>query len=184
MRSASRSTTSLPGRRRVDRRFHRGAAGPRRPQVVAVDVGYGQLAWTLRSDPRVMVHRTYQRARTDRRRDRRTGRPRGRRSVVHLAGDGAACADRLRVGGRGYRSHGEATVRGRQGSGRRRWGRVRPGTARGRGARRRAPGRRTGLAHRRRHGQPAARSVGQRRVLPASACAPEHPCRATGSSRR
>src|SRR6185312_9956167 len=25
-------------------------------EVVAVDVGYGQLAWSLRSDPRVRVH--------------------------------------------------------------------------------------------------------------------------------
>src|SRR4051794_27570211 len=25
-------------------------------EVVAVDVGYGQLAWSLRSDPRVVVH--------------------------------------------------------------------------------------------------------------------------------
>ncbi|NED98328.1 TlyA family RNA methyltransferase [Phytoactinopolyspora alkaliphila] len=31
--------------------LRRGAAG-----VVAVDVGYGQLAWSLRSDPRVQVH--------------------------------------------------------------------------------------------------------------------------------
>jgi len=31
--------------------LRRGAA-----QVVAVDVGYGQLAWVLRSDPRVVVH--------------------------------------------------------------------------------------------------------------------------------
>jgi 23S rRNA (cytidine1920-2'-O)/16S rRNA (cytidine1409-2'-O)-methyltransferase len=31
--------------------LRRGAA-----QVVAVDVGYGQLAWSLRSDPRVVVH--------------------------------------------------------------------------------------------------------------------------------
>jgi len=31
--------------------LRRGAA-----QVIAVDVGYGQLAWSLRSDPRVVVH--------------------------------------------------------------------------------------------------------------------------------
>ena len=34
-------------------------------EVVAVDVGYGQLAWSLRNDPRVTVHGAHQRARTD-----------------------------------------------------------------------------------------------------------------------
>ena len=64
-------------------------------QVVAVDVGYGQLAWALRTDERVEVHdRTNVRAlqpddiggtgRADR------GRP-----VVHLAAAGAARAGRL-----------------------------------------------------------------------------------------
>ena len=44
------------GRGGVDRRVHRrAAAGRARPQVVAVDVGYGQLAWSLQSDDRVTV---------------------------------------------------------------------------------------------------------------------------------
>ena len=95
----------------------RGAA-----EVVAVDVGYGQLAWSLRSDDRVrVIERTNVRKLP--RDHRRCRRRRGRRPVVHLAGHGAAGTDRVRVRGRRYRSHGEATVRGRKGSsGRRRRG--------------------------------------------------------------
>ncbi len=53
--------------------LRRGAA-----TVVAVDVGYGQLAWALQTDPRVRVHdRTNVRA-LDTRRHRRTGRAHGR----------------------------------------------------------------------------------------------------------
>ena len=49
----------------------------------------------------------------------------------------------------------------------------------------RPPGRRTGLARRRRHGQPAARAVGQRRVLPAAAQPrPTTRCRGRRSSAR
>jgi len=48
----------------------RGAA-----QVVAADVGYGQLAWSLR--PAGGRRRADQRARPDARGDRRAGRPRG-----------------------------------------------------------------------------------------------------------
>ena len=46
---------ALPGRGRVDRRLHRRAAAGGAAHVVAVDVGYGQLAWSLRTDPRVTV---------------------------------------------------------------------------------------------------------------------------------
>ena len=63
-------------------------------EVVAVDVGYGQFAWPLRSDTAGDGVGTHQRARADCRRHRRTGRSCGRRSVVHLAVDGAARADR------------------------------------------------------------------------------------------
>ncbi len=46
----------VPGRRRVHRRLHRRAAARAAPrEVVAVDVGYGQLAWSLRTDERVRV---------------------------------------------------------------------------------------------------------------------------------
>ena len=55
---------ALPGRRRLHRRVHRRAAGPRRGrEVVAVDVGYGQLVWRLRSDDAGAGARPHQRAR-------------------------------------------------------------------------------------------------------------------------
>ena len=59
------------GRRREHRRLHRraAAAGARRA-VIAVDVGYGQLAWRLRQDPRVDGAGAHQRPRP---------RPRSRR---------------------------------------------------------------------------------------------------------
>ncbi len=85
----------LPGRRRLHRRVHRRAARPRAPpQVVAVDVGYGQLVWRLRSDERVRVlDRTNVRTLTP----ADIGGPvaaHGGRSVVHLAAHGAARAGR------------------------------------------------------------------------------------------
>ena len=40
---------------RLDRWIHRPLAAARRGGVYAVDVGHGQLAWTLRNDPRVTV---------------------------------------------------------------------------------------------------------------------------------
>ena len=89
-------------------------------EVVAVDVGYGQLAWSLRSDDRVhVIERTNVRDLLARCHRRSRGRRR-RRPVVHLAGHGAAGTDRVRVRRRRYRSHGEAAVRGRKGSGGRR----------------------------------------------------------------
>ena len=89
-------------------------------EVIAVDVGYGQLAWSLRSDDRVhVIERTNVRELLPDA-DRGTGGRRRRRPVVHLAGHGAAGADRVRVRRRRYRSHGEAAVRGRKGSGGRR----------------------------------------------------------------
>ena len=65
-------------------------------EVVAVDVGYGQLAWRLQQDERVPVHdRTNVRDLTHRA-DRRPGRGGGRRPVVHLprAGPGRAARGR------------------------------------------------------------------------------------------
>ena len=101
-------------------------------EVVAVDVGYGQLAWSLRTDRPGHGDGAHQRPRAHRRRHRRAGRRGRRRPVVHLAGHGAARADRVRVSRRGYRSHGEAAVRGRQGPGGRRRRGLRPAAA-GRG---------------------------------------------------
>ena len=64
----------LPGRGRLDRRLHRRAAARAAPaQVVAVDVGYGQLAWTLQQDERVAVHDRTNVRELDRR-DRSAGR--------------------------------------------------------------------------------------------------------------
>ena len=64
-------------------------------EVVAVDVGYGQLAWPLRTDERVPVlERTNVRTLTP---DAigGAGRADGGRPVVHLAAAGAAGAGRL-----------------------------------------------------------------------------------------
>ena len=41
--------------RRVDRRIYRLPAAAGASKVFAIDVGYGQLAWKIRSDPRVVV---------------------------------------------------------------------------------------------------------------------------------
>ena len=53
-RRAGRRRAPGAGRRRVHRRLHRRAAAARgAAQVVGVDVGYGQLAWSLQTDDRV-----------------------------------------------------------------------------------------------------------------------------------
>ena len=70
--------------------LRRGAA-----EVVAVDVGYGQLAWPLRTDPRVRVlDRTNVRSLTPEQIGG-VGRADRRRPVVHLADPGVACPDLL-----------------------------------------------------------------------------------------
>ena len=75
---------------RLDRRLHRRAAAARAPrEVVAVDVGYGQLAWRLRQDERVMVHDRTNVRELDLETDRRPGRRGRRRPVLHLAAAGA-----------------------------------------------------------------------------------------------
>ena len=58
--------------------------------------GYGELAWSLRTDERVARPRAHQRPHADARGDRRPGRPRRRRPVLHLAAPRAARAHRLR----------------------------------------------------------------------------------------
>ncbi len=58
--------------------------------VCAIDVGYGQLAWSLRTDPRVTVfERTNIRA-AEPADLGRSVRPSGRRRLLHLASQGAA----------------------------------------------------------------------------------------------
>ena len=141
----------------------RGAA-----QVVAVDVGYGQLVWRLRSDERVQVHdRTNVRALTP----AEIGGP-VQLTVADLSFISlrtvlpalAACT------GRRAAADGQAAVRGRQAAagGRRRG--ARSGVAARRAREVAAAARELGLRLRRSGGEPAARPVGQRRVLPA-ACA-------------
>lgn len=83
----------------------RGAA-----HVVAADVGYGQLAWSLRNDPRVVVlERTNARGLTPEA-NRRSRRPGSGRPVVHLVGYRVARAGWMRFARRRYRSTGEAAV--------------------------------------------------------------------------
>lgn len=83
----------------------RGAA-----HVVAADVGYGQLAWSLRNDPRVVVLERDQRTWPHTGGDRRSRRPGSGRPVVHLVGYRVARAGWMRFARRRYRSTGEAAV--------------------------------------------------------------------------
>ena len=171
---------AVSGRRSVDRWVHRGPARSRRPRGRrrrrrATASWHGRCA-TIHAS----TSRTDQRARTDGRRHRRPGRPGGRRPVVHLTVHSAAGTDVVCGRRRRYRSHGEAAIRGRQGSRGRRRRRRRSAVARRRGAHRRPPRRRTAVAHGRRHRQPAARPVRQCRVLPAAAVA-HRPARCKGS---
>ena len=87
--------------------LRRGAA-----HVIAVDVGYGQLAWSLRSDERVTVmDRTNIRGLTLAGPAPPPG-PRRRRPVVHLAAAGPRRARRHRGRGRRPAADGQAAVRG------------------------------------------------------------------------
>ncbi len=109
-------------------------------EVVAVDVGYGQLAWSAaagRAGPRARPH---EHPGADARADRRSGRPRRRGPVVHLPGPGARGAARCHPRGRRPGADGEAPVRGRQGPGRQGGRGPRPRPA-GRGGRRGRRGR-------------------------------------------
>ncbi len=137
--------------------------------VYAVDVGYGQIAWSLRTDDRVTVMGGSTSASWSRDPRRPAARPGRRRPVVHLAeararAGASMCRTRRRLFG-----DGEASVRGREGPGRRKRCGPRPGAARGRRAgRRRAcgharPGRPRG------DGEPAAGAVRERGVLPLAA---------------
>ena len=103
-------------------------------QVVAVDVGYGQLAWALRSDDRVVVHdRTNVRELTVEMIDGPVDLVVGDLSFISLE----LVLDPL-IGvtsaGRRPGPDGQAAVRGGQGSGRQGRGGARAGAARGGGA--------------------------------------------------
>ena len=80
-------------------------------QVHAVDVGRGQLAWSLRHDPRVTVRERTNVRDARARRPRRPGRRHRRRPVVHLAAHGRARARPLHPIRRRPRPPGEAAVR-------------------------------------------------------------------------
>ena len=88
--------------------------------VVAADVGYGQLAWALRTDPRVTV---LERVNVRELQPEQVAPPPGLvvadLSFISLATVLPALV-RLRRPGRGLRAPGQAAVRGGQGPGRRR----------------------------------------------------------------
>ena len=87
----------------------------RASEVVAVDVGYGQLLWRLRADPRVVVlDRTNVRSLIAD--DSEAGAARGRGFVVHLAAAGATLAACVRRCRSRPGAHGQAAVRGRSGT--------------------------------------------------------------------
>ena len=114
-----------------------------RGEVVAVDVGYGQLAWSLRHDPRVTVHDRTNVRELDRRADRRARSTSS--SGTSRSSPCSSCCDAL-VGGhaarRRPRADGQAAVRGRPGPARQGRRGPRPGAA----GRRRRGGRRGGRA--------------------------------------
>ena len=154
--------------------LRRGAA-----EVVAVDVGYGQLAWRLRQDPRVRVHRPAPTSATltPEQRLGGAGRPGRRRPVVHLAARWCCPRwSRCDRAGRRPRADGQAAVRGRPGaaSARAAWSATRA-AGRRRPRRSRAAAADLGLGARGGRGQPAARARGQRRVLPVAARAARRP---------
>ena len=118
--------------------------------VIALDVAYGELHWTLRNDPRVTVRRAPQRALARAGRAALGARPDRGRRLVHLAHARCCprCSPRRRRASTASRSSSRSSRSGASGSGRaawcarpptaaRRWcrGRARPRRARGRGAR-------------------------------------------------
>lgn len=138
--------------------------------VMAVDVGYGQLAWSLQSDDRVTVKdRTNVRELTVEQLD---GVPVdlvvGDLSFISIGLVLPAAGALLRAGRRPG-ADGQAAVRGRQGpAGERRRG-AQPGAACGGGARGRGAGGEAGAGRSRCDGESAAGAVGQRRVLSVAA---------------
>ena len=124
--------------------LQRGAA-----QVIALDVAYGELDWSLRTDERVTVlERTNARAMAACRSALRP-RPRRGRRLVHLAGQGASRGARVLRGALRRAGDGQAAVRGR----------ARAGGQGGRRARARGP---PGGARRGRAGRARSRRRGAR----------------------
>ena len=85
-------------------------------RVHAVDVGHGQLAWKLRTDPRVVVHERTNARYLTRDDDRRADRGAGLRCQLHRPRDPAAgAAGAVRAGRLGGGAD-QAAVRGRAGA--------------------------------------------------------------------
>lgn len=133
-------------------------------EVVAVDVGYGQLAWSLRTNERVRVlERTNVRTLVADAIGGPVDLTVADLSFISLRLVLPALAGCTRDDGDG--ADGEAAVRGGQGARRRRRCRSRPDAARRGGARRGRRGSSARPRSGRRGGQPAARAQRQRRVL-------------------
>ena len=128
---STRSRSTSPGARAVDVGastggftdclLHHGAA-----HVFAIDVGRGQLAWTLRNDERVTVMERTNVRELEAGRGRSAGRPLRRRPLVHLAADRRAQPARAHHRRRRVRVAGEAAVRGGPRHARQGWHRPRP----------------------------------------------------------
>ena len=104
----------------------RGAA-----KVYAVDVGTNQLAWKLRSDPRVIVHEQTNARDLTQRHHPRAGRHRRLRRQLHRPCQGARRSARPGEAGRQAGRAGQAAVRGGARGGRARagWFAIPPSTA-------------------------------------------------------
>ena len=104
--------------------LQRGAA-----KVYAIDVGTNQLAWKLRSDPRVISMEKTNIRDVTRKRGARADRPDRLRCLVHRPAHGAAGRVGAGRARRASRGADQAAVRGRQGPGGQGRHRARPGTA-------------------------------------------------------
>ena len=93
--------------------LQRGAA-----KVYAIDVGTNQLAWKLRSDPRVISMEKTNIREVTRARGARADRPDRLRRLVHRPAHRAAGGAGAGGAGRASRGADQAAVRGRQGPGR------------------------------------------------------------------
>ena len=167
-RSSTAGAASTPAPRPAASPTSCCAAGAAR--CVAVDVGYGQLAWSLRSDDRGRGARPHQRPRAD---PRRWSASRSTWSSATCRSSRSRwCCPRWSVTRRGRRprADGQAAVRGGQGPGRQGRGGARPALrAEAVVSDRRARPPQRGWGARGGDRQPAARAVGQRGVLPLAA---------------
>ncbi len=85
-------------------------------KVYAVDVGYGQMAWKIRQDPRVVVIERTNIREMDPARYSRACRHRGHRRFLHFPGKGRACGSGVPQARWGDHSAHQAAVRGGKGA--------------------------------------------------------------------